>query len=89
MCNGFVKASILGAYTDQVAGVSLGPFADYKSRLLGGPAAELFEFGDPKSHVSLRYADALRVVLKYGTRITYCGSIDDQVVSLEVSSLLL
>jgi len=67
-----------------MAGVSLGPFADYKSRLFSGSAGELFDFADPESSVSKRYEEALRVVLKYGAKITYCGSIDDQLVSMEV-----
>lgn len=67
------------------AGVSLGPFADYKSRLFSGSAAELFDFANPESDVSRRYEDSLRVALNYGTRITFVGSIDDQLVSLEVS----
>ena len=67
-----------------MAGVSLGPFSDYKSRLFSGSAGELFEFANPESNVSKRYEDSLRIVLKYGTRITYCGSIDDQLVSMEV-----
>jgi hypothetical protein len=64
--------------------VSLGPFADYKSRLFSGSAGELFEFADPESVVSKRYEDSLRVALKYGVRVTFCGSIDDQLVSMEV-----
>lgn len=73
-----------------MAGVNLGPFADYKSRLLGaGSAAELFEFSRPASKVSTEYASALDVVLRHGVRITYAGSIDDQLVSLEVSIFLL
>ncbi|GAB7354171.1 hypothetical protein MBLNU459_g4725t1 [Dothideomycetes sp. NU459] len=70
-----------------MAGVNLGPFADYKSRLLGaGSAAELFEFSRPGSKVSQDYAHALEVVLRHNVRITYCGSIDDQLVSLESST---
>lgn len=68
-----------------MAGVNLGPFADYKTRLLGaGSAAELFEFSRPSSKVSMEYASALDVVLRHNVRITYAGSIDDQLVSLEV-----
>jgi hypothetical protein len=70
------------------AGVSLGPFPDYKSKLFSGSAGELFEFADPESSVSKRYEDALRVAVKYGVKITYCGSIDDQLVSMEVCSAL-
>ena len=66
------------------AGVSLGPFADYKSRFLSGSAAELFDFAHPDSEVSKRYESSLRVALKNGARMTYVGSIDDQLVSLEV-----
>ncbi|KAH7419009.1 hypothetical protein BKA64DRAFT_587663 [Cadophora sp. MPI-SDFR-AT-0126] len=68
-----------------MAGVSLGPFADYKSRLFSGSAGELFEFANPESAVSKRYEDSLKVAVKYGVRITYCGSIDDQLVSMESS----
>ncbi|KAI9049093.1 hypothetical protein LZ554_006941 [Drepanopeziza brunnea f. sp. 'monogermtubi'] len=68
-----------------MAGVSLGPFSDYKSRLFSGSAGELFEFANPHSAVSKRYEDSLKVAVKYGVRVTYCGSIDDQLVSLESS----
>lgn len=64
--------------------MSLGPFADYKSRLFSGSAGELFEFAEPESTVAKRYEESLRVALKYGVRVTYCGSIDDQLVSMEV-----
>jgi hypothetical protein len=71
-----------------MAGVNLGPFADYKSRWLGaGAAAELFEFSRQDSRVSTEYKAALDGVLRHGVRVTYCGSIDDQLVSLEVCSL--
>ncbi|KAH0380211.1 hypothetical protein KCU92_g7730, partial [Aureobasidium melanogenum] len=70
-----------------MAGVNLGPFADYKSRWLGaGAAAELFEFSRQDSRVSTEYKAALDGVLRHGVRITYCGSIDDQLVSLESST---
>lgn len=75
--------------TNPIAGVSLGPFADYKSKLFSGSAGELFEFADPESVVSKRYEDALRIALHYGVRVTYCGSIDDQLVSMEVCSDIL
>ncbi|KAK4910334.1 hypothetical protein LTR66_017438, partial [Elasticomyces elasticus] len=67
-----------------MAGVNLGPFAEYKSRLFGGgSAAELFEFSRPDSIVSKSYTEALNVVLRHGVRVTYVGSMDDQLVSLE------
>lgn len=68
------------------AGVSLGPFSDYKSRLFSGSAGELFDFADPESVVSKRYEDSLRTIVKYGVRVTYCGSIDDQLISMEVGT---
>ncbi|GAB7345653.1 hypothetical protein MBLNU457_3943t1 [Dothideomycetes sp. NU457] len=68
-----------------MAGINLGPFADYKSKIYGGSAVELFEFNRPDSKVSKDYAAQLEVVLRHGVRITYIGSIDDQLVSLESS----
>lgn len=66
-----------------MAGINLGPFTEYKSRFLAGSASELFDFGDSTSKVSVAYADALDVCLRHGVRITYIGSLDDQLVSLE------
>jgi hypothetical protein len=68
-----------------MAGVNLGPFPDYKSRLFSGSAGELFEFSRSGSEVSKRYEDAIRIAVRQGVRILYVGSIDDQLVSLEVS----
>ncbi len=68
-----------------MAGVSMGPFADYKSRWISGSAGELFEFSDPASTVSKSYIAALETVLKFGARVSFVGSIDDQLVSLESS----
>ncbi|KAK1826599.1 hypothetical protein QBC39DRAFT_364056 [Podospora conica] len=68
-----------------MAGVSLGPFPDYRSSMgrFMGTAAELWEFADPQSEVSQRLEASLKVVLKYGARVTYVGSMDDQLVPLE------
>ncbi|OTB20201.1 hypothetical protein K445DRAFT_312628 [Daldinia sp. EC12] len=68
-----------------MAGVSLGPFPDYKSGMgmLMGSAAELWQFADPESEISKRYQHALEAVVNYGARITYIGSIDDQLVPME------
>jgi hypothetical protein len=68
------------------AGVSLGPFPDYKSSMgmFMGAAAELWDLANPLSDVSQRYEAALKEVLEYGVRITFIGSIDDQLVPLEV-----
>lgn len=68
-----------------MAGVNLGPFPDYKSRWISGSAGELFEFALPHSRVSRDYEDSLRRALDFGVRISYIGSIDDQLVSLESS----
>lgn len=67
-----------------MAGVNLGPFTDYKSRWISGSAGELFEFALPNSQVSKDYEAALGVALRFGVKIVYIGSIDDQLVSLEV-----
>ena len=69
-----------------MAGVNLGPFADYKSRWIGGSAGELFDFAQPESQVSRDYEAALKAVLQFGVKIAFTGSIDDQLVSLESST---
>ena len=68
-----------------MAGVNLGPFPEYKSRWIGGAAGELFEFANLESPVSRDYIAALGTTLGFGVKIAYVGSIDDQLVSLEVS----
>ncbi|CRG83988.1 putative protein YML020W [Talaromyces islandicus] len=68
-----------------MAGVNLGPFPDYKSRWIGGSAGELFDFASPTTKVSKDYEMALKTCLDFGVRVTYVGSIDDQLVSLESS----
>lgn len=80
---GCVNAARVGICA--MAGVSMGPFADYKSRWISGSAGELFEFSDPNSKVSQEYHAAIDTVLKSGARLTLVGSIDDQLVSLESS----
>ncbi|KAJ5558535.1 hypothetical protein N7535_008750 [Penicillium sp. DV-2018c] len=68
-----------------MAGVNLGPFPDYRSRWISGSAGELFEFALPFSKVSKEYEAGLKCALGFGVRISYIGSIDDQLVSLESS----
>jgi hypothetical protein len=68
-----------------MAGVNLGPFSDYRSRWISGSAGELFEFALPYSQVSKDYESAIRTCIDFGVRISYVGSIDDQLVSLESS----
>lgn len=67
-----------------MAGVALGPFPDYKSSILMGSAAELWEFGDPHSANSKRFEACLKRVVDFGARVTFVGSIDDQLVPMEV-----
>lgn len=80
----------LGIITDAkigvcaMAGVAMGPFPDYKSSILMGSAAELWDFGNPQSANSQRFEASLRRVLDYGARVTFIGSIDDQLVPMEV-----
>ncbi|KAH6893482.1 hypothetical protein B0T10DRAFT_559467 [Thelonectria olida] len=66
-----------------MAGVSMGPFPDIKSSLLMGSAAELWDFANPESDNSKRFEASLKKVLDYGARITFIGSIDDQLVPME------
>ncbi|RVX66922.1 hypothetical protein B0A52_09046 [Exophiala mesophila] len=68
-----------------MAGVNMGPFPEYKSRWISGSAGELFEFSDSNSKVSLDYQAAIEEVLTHGVRLTFVGSIDDQLVSMESS----
>ena len=59
-----------------MAGINLGPFPSYQSRILGtGSANELFDFSRPESTVSTEYATALKSCLQHGARITFVGSI--------------
>ena len=82
---GCVHATRIGVCA--MAGVNLGPFADYKSRWISGSAGELFEFARSDSQVSKDYYAALETSLKFGVKIVFIGSIDDQLVSLEVCTL--
>jgi hypothetical protein len=68
-----------------MAGVNMGPFQDYKSPWITGTAGELFEFSDPNSKVSKDYLAAISECLKHGVKVTFVGSIDDQLVSMESS----
>jgi len=78
---GCVNATRVGVCA--MAGVNLGPFAEYKTRMFGPSALELFDFSNPESKVSQLYLKALGEVLKFGARVVYVGSMDDQLVSLE------
>jgi len=81
---GCINASRVGICA--MAGVNMGPFSAYRSRWISGSAGELFDFELPSSKVSEDYEAALKCCLNFGVRISYVGSIDDQLVSLEVRS---
>lgn len=81
---GCVNSATIGVCA--MAGVNLGPFADYKSRWISGSAGELFDFALPDSQVSKDYKAALDVAMRFGVKVVYVGSIDDQLVSLESST---
>ncbi|OCT45137.1 hypothetical protein CLCR_05442 [Cladophialophora carrionii] len=68
-----------------MAGVNIGPFQDYKSPWITGSAGELFEFTNPNSKVSTDYLAAISDCLQHGVKVTFVGSIDDQLVSMESS----
>ncbi|QIW94641.1 hypothetical protein AMS68_000159 [Peltaster fructicola] len=68
-----------------MAGINLGPFLEYRSRLFAGSALELFDFCDSGSKVSKSYFESVDICLRHGVRISYIGSLDDQLVSLESS----
>lgn len=72
-----------------MAGVNLGPFRELQSNWYDRSARELFEFANATSEVSQMYEKALKEVLRRGTRIVYAGSIDDQLVPLEVSVVVI
>ncbi|KAF7881563.1 uncharacterized protein EAF02_006251 [Botrytis sinoallii] len=82
---GIVSSARIGVCA--MAGVSLGPFAShqtgYQAALFNEMITELFEFANYESEVAKHYERALRRVLKYGVRVTFCASIDDQLVSIE------
>ncbi|QSZ37276.1 hypothetical protein DSL72_009370 [Monilinia vaccinii-corymbosi] len=82
---GIVSSARIGVCA--MAGVSLGPFAShqtgYQAALFNEMITELFEFANHESDVAKHYEKALREVLKYGVRVTFCASIDDQLVSIE------
>ncbi len=51
--------------------------------MLMGSAAELWEFANPESELSKRLEASMQIVLHYGSRITYVGSLDDQLIPME------
>ena len=69
-----------------MAGVSLGPFADLQSRWLAGSAGELFDLARPDSEASKSYLAALDNILQYGVKLTFVGSLNDQLVPLHSST---
>jgi hypothetical protein len=69
-----------------MAGVNMGPFQEYKTQIFGKSALELFDFSRQESKVSKMYLGAMEGCLKFGVKIVYVGSMDDQLVSLDSST---
>lgn len=74
-----------------MAGTNVGPFLHLQTRLvrttMGGTIGfELFDFADSESAVSKAYVESLKKVLRFGARVAYIGSVDDQLVSMESST---
>lgn len=47
---------------------------------------ELFDFANSESMLAKTYIEALKKVLRFGAKVTYIGSLDDQLVSMESST---
>ncbi|KAK7203432.1 hypothetical protein BZA70DRAFT_283682 [Myxozyma melibiosi] len=79
------KIGILG-----MAGVSLGPFYGLDQKLVmrayssieHDSLRELFAFQNPNSLQARRYISGLRTVIAHGAKITFVGSVNDQLVPL-------
>lgn len=79
------KIGILG-----MAGVSLGPFYGLDQKLVmrayssieHDSLKELFAFQNPNSLQARRYISGLRTVIAHGVKITFVGSVNDQLVPL-------
>lgn len=68
-----------------------GPFLHYKNRTTrnifsGTTGYELFDLADSESILSKAYVEALRKVIRFGAKVAYIGSVDDQLVSMESST---
>ncbi|RDA87296.1 hypothetical protein CP532_1325 [Ophiocordyceps camponoti-leonardi (nom. inval.)] len=66
-----------------MAGVTLGPFSDFRSGLLPSSAAELWDLADGKSAISLKFQASLGRILDAGARVSLVASLDDQLVPLD------
>lgn len=74
-----------------MAGVNIGPFLNLKNILVKTTMSnsigfELFDFADSESVISKAYVESLRKIIRFGARVTYVGSIDDPLVSMESST---
>ncbi|ODQ65059.1 hypothetical protein NADFUDRAFT_11978, partial [Nadsonia fulvescens var. elongata DSM 6958] len=85
------KLGVLG-----MAGISLGPFYGLDQKLLmrayssieSASLKELFQFQTQSSFQSRKYTHALKVVIAHNTKITFIGSINDQLVPLYSSTCI-
>ncbi|KAK7207912.1 hypothetical protein BZA70DRAFT_235621 [Myxozyma melibiosi] len=73
-----------------MAGISLGPFFGLDQKLLmraygsieNDSLKELFAFQNPNCLQGRRYMSGLRTVIQHGVKITFVGSVNDQLVPL-------
>ncbi|RDA90431.1 hypothetical protein CP533_5244 [Ophiocordyceps camponoti-saundersi (nom. inval.)] len=66
-----------------MAGVTVGPFSDFRSGLLPSSATELWDLADGKSVISLKFQASLARILDAGARVSLVASLDDQLVPLD------
>ncbi|KAK9383177.1 uncharacterized protein V2V93DRAFT_320377 [Kockiozyma suomiensis] len=85
---GYVDNKIIGILA--MAGISLGPFYGLDQKLLmraygsieNDSLKELFAFQNPNCLQGRRYISGLRTVIQHGVKITFIGSVNDQLVPL-------
>lgn len=79
-----------------MAGISNGPFYGVNKKMFvraysaieNASMLELFEFQNSQSIQSLKYLESLKIVLNNNVKISFTGSIDDQLVPLYSSTCL-
>lgn len=95
--NSYEKSSIKELLTPTKKNVTnrwiVGPHPDgktiYAEFSLGRWAGyELFNLGGSAHALSKTYVESLRKVLRFGARVTFIGSMDDQLVSMESATFI-
>ncbi|KAG5358090.1 hypothetical protein CJU89_4588 [Yarrowia sp. B02] len=93
--NGLVDHKKIGMLA--MAGISLGPFYGLDSKFVmrmystsvgTESLAELFEFQDTNSLMARKYLQSLRTVLAHNCKISFVGSMNDQLVPLYSSTCM-